>query len=155
MFALRRPCANCPFKRENGGRFRLSYDRLTEILTAPAFQCHCTVDYSEDAPSQGDNPQQCVGWIATLAALGFEPQIVQVGRRMGVFSYDWIEPAFGQVHDHPVKVLKASMPMADMSQATTTFETATRKRLMACHAILDYETWISLQDSILCSSRLT
>ena len=143
MFALRRPCANCPFKSGNGNRVRLSYDRLTEILTAPAFQCHCTVDYSEDDPSQGDNPQQCVGWIATLTLLGFEPQIVQVGRRMGVFSYDWIEPAFGQVYDHPVQIMRARVP------------SATREKFMTCHASLDFETWTSLPDSISRSSRLT
>lgn len=48
--------------------FRLSPDRLDEIFSGDAFQCHKTVDYdTEDGTGQaGERPQQCAGLIATL-----------------------------------------------------------------------------------------
>lgn len=90
MFALRRPCNNCPFRRSAARKFGMRAERLTEIITANAFQCHKTVDYSGDEPSQGEAPQQCAGWMVFLLWNGYVPQIVQVGERLGGFDPDWL-----------------------------------------------------------------
>ena len=67
--------------------------RLDEIFSAPAFQCHATVDYSEDIEGndthgQGDNPQQCKGLMSLLAYEGQPNQIMQVAERFGECSVE-------------------------------------------------------------------
>lgn len=66
MFKLHRPCANCPFRRGQGRLFGFPRLRLLQIASAPAFQCHKTVDYSGDEPDAGEHPQQCAGLMAIL-----------------------------------------------------------------------------------------
>ena len=64
MFDLKRPCVNCPFRRGQGGAFRLDPGRLEEIRTGSAFQCHKTVDYSaweEGGEKAGDRPNSARG----------------------------------------------------------------------------------------------
>jgi hypothetical protein len=87
MFDLKRPCVNCPFRKGQGERFQLDPERLREIKTATAFQCHKTVDYDyfEDSKRrQGDRPQQCAGLMAILQHEGADNQIMQVAQRLGV-----------------------------------------------------------------------
>lgn len=89
MFKLTRPCANCPFRKGMGARFRLPRLRLREIFRANAFQCHKTVDYGkfDDAEKrQGDNPQQCAGLMSILHRDGQPNQMMQVGERLGAFN---------------------------------------------------------------------
>lgn len=89
MFALTRPCVNCPFRKGVGERFGLCRERLTEIINAPAFQCHKTVDYEEwdDAEKRsGDRPRQCAGLMSLLHREGRPNQIMQVGERLGGFG---------------------------------------------------------------------
>lgn len=64
MFKLKRPCVDCPFKQGVGATFQLPVERLNEIMSAKAFQCHKTVDYSGDGPRSGDKPSQCAGLVA-------------------------------------------------------------------------------------------
>jgi hypothetical protein len=82
MFALKKPCVNCPFKKSSGGLFGLRKERLLEIFEAPAFQCHKSVDYSSDEPTHGDNPIQCAGLIALHHKEGNANQITQVATRL-------------------------------------------------------------------------
>lgn len=94
MFDLRRPCVQCPFRRSQGRAFNIHPDRLREFASAPAFQCHKTVDYSEteetddgrERPSSGDAPQQCAGLMAMLHQMGEPNQIMQVAQRMTGFD---------------------------------------------------------------------
>lgn len=88
MFKLTRPCANCPFRKDQGHLFGLGRERLTEIFNAVAFQCHKTVDYkTEDGEgSPGDKPQQCAGLMSILHRAGRPNQIMQVGERLGYFD---------------------------------------------------------------------
>lgn len=95
MFDLKRPCTNCPFKRGNGTKFTLSPDRLEEIKTANAFQCHKTVDYSEigdPKKRQGDRPQQCAGLMAVLNYESELNQIMQVAVRLNALVLSDIDP---------------------------------------------------------------
>lgn len=87
MFKLKRPCANCPFRKGQGELFQLRRSRLLEIFGAIAFQCHRTVDYNTDdgQPGAGDHPQQCAGLMSLLHREGRDNQIMQVGQRLGAF----------------------------------------------------------------------
>lgn len=107
MFKLKRPCANCPFKKGNGENFRLRYDRLEEIRNASAFQCHKTVTYNVDGTSApGDKPQQCAGLMAVLHREGKPSTIMQVGQRLSPFDPGQLDPD-GEAYDTWADVLKA------------------------------------------------
>lgn len=108
MFALKRPCVSCPFRKGQGEQFRLPPDRLDEIFNAPAFQCHKTVDYDvEDiAGRAGDNPQQCAGLMAVLYRAGRENQIMQVASRITDFDPSTLDPD-GEAYDSISDVRRA------------------------------------------------
>lgn len=94
MFDLKRPCANCPFRKECGKSFRLGTERLEEIFEAVSFQCHKTVDYEhEDDPirKQGNKPQQCAGLMSLLSRADKPNQIMQVAERLGYFDPSRLE----------------------------------------------------------------
>jgi len=93
MFDLKKPCKSCPFLKVNGERFGLCKSRLDEIFSAPAFQCHSSIDYHEDeegneVQGQGDNPQQCKGLMSLLAYEGQPNQIMQVAERFRVATVE-------------------------------------------------------------------
>lgn len=94
MFALKRPCANCPFRIGQGSRFAMHPERLAEIIGAVAFQCHKTVDYRFDDPEAraGDRPQQCAGLMAVLDRAGQPNQIMQVAQRLGYLDPSALDP---------------------------------------------------------------
>lgn len=92
MFDLKRPCVNCPFRRGLGSSFQLQANRLAEIHNAPAFQCHKTVDYSDDEPGAGNRPQQCAGLMAVLAREERPNQIMQVAMRLGALDVSTLDP---------------------------------------------------------------
>jgi hypothetical protein len=88
MFDLKKPCDTCPFRLGNFDDFDFCQERFEEIVNAPSFQCHKTVEYGEDEfgepiTGQGDNPQQCFGLMSVLAKSGLENQIMQVAERLG------------------------------------------------------------------------
>ena len=93
MFKLKRPCDNCPFRRGVGETFQLHPARLREIVDAPAFQCHKTVDYSGDDPAPGEKPQQCAGLMSVLHKAGKPSQLMQVAERLGDFGPDSLDHA--------------------------------------------------------------
>jgi signal recognition particle subunit SEC65 len=82
MFRLKKPCSNCPFKKSTGGLFGLHTERLKEIFEAPAFQCHKTVDYTDEKSNPGDSPCQCAGLIALHYKENRSNQITQVATRI-------------------------------------------------------------------------
>lgn len=84
MFDLKRPCKDCPWRTDIAPY--LSAERVAEIVQAMAFQCHKTVDYSDDHPRQGEKPQQCAGLMLMLHRSGRANTIMQVGERLGAFS---------------------------------------------------------------------
>lgn len=105
MFALKRPCANCPFRIGQGSRFQLAPERLSGIWRASAFQCHKTVDYSnfEDEEARaGDRPQQCAGLMAILHREDEPNQIMQVAQRLGYLDPTELDPdgvAYASIED--------------------------------------------------------
>ena len=101
MFDLKRPCINCPFRRGQGEAFRLEADRLEEIRTGSAFQCHKTVDYKA-----WDRPQQCAGLMAVLRREGEDNQIMQVAERLRAARFDDLDPR-GEAYASWAEVLAA------------------------------------------------
>lgn len=95
MFDLKAPCVNCPFRIGQGELFGLAPDRITEIVRAPAFQCHKTVDYDvedDEAPGAGNKPQQCAGLMAVLHREGRPNQIMRIAERLGALDPDQLDP---------------------------------------------------------------
>lgn len=83
MFDLQKPCQNCPFRKGQGSRYKLSKKRLDEIFEASAFQCHKTLD---------KKPQQCA-CLMKLLAKGKRPnQIMQVAERLGRLDISSLDP---------------------------------------------------------------
>lgn len=90
MFDLKVPCSNCPFRKGHGHMFRLREDRLRDILSAPAFTCHKTVDYSAIAEVvdeaerervyKASGPRQCAGLMGTLHNSGRDNEIMRAAR---------------------------------------------------------------------------
>jgi len=68
MFELRRPCRNCPWRADLTPY--LAAERVAEIVQAPAFQCHKTVDYSSGEDEPGNRPQQCAGRYRQVNEVG-------------------------------------------------------------------------------------
>lgn len=99
MFKLKKPCNNCPFRTDLEPY--LSAKRIAEIIQATAFQCHKTVDYSDDIPDQGDKPQQCAGLMILLKKSNKANQIMQVGERFGEFDSNTLDlkaPVYENIH---------------------------------------------------------
>jgi hypothetical protein len=102
MFKLKRPCANCPFRRGQGELFALHPRRLREIVEAVAFQCHGTVDYSGDKPASGEKPQQCAGLMAVLWRDRQPNQIMKVAMAFRDLDPTTLDPdgeAYGSVDE--------------------------------------------------------
>ena len=105
MFRLRLPCENCPFRKDTGHLFGLSYQRLQEIYFAPSFQCHKSVDYSKDSPLSGGKPLQCAGIIALQYKEGKLNQITQLAARL--LSYDPSTVASNSVYESYAQCVEA------------------------------------------------
>lgn len=91
MFALKRPCVNCPFRADTGHLFGLREGRIREIVEAPAFTCHKTLDEDDEDGVPGNHPQQCAGLMALLLNAGRPNQMMQVASRLGALDLDAIE----------------------------------------------------------------
>lgn len=109
MFALKRPCVNCPFRKGIGETFQLSMARLKEIKRGTAFQCHHTVDYEHfDDPEKrsGDRPQQCAGLMAVLFRDNATNSIMQVAERLAGIDFTDLDPD-REAYDTWTDVIKA------------------------------------------------
>jgi hypothetical protein len=88
-------------------RCRLGEARIRDIVGAPAFQCHKTVDYSgDDKPRAGDRPQQCAGLIAVLHRSDRDNQITQVAERLLGYDPGQVDPR-GEAYDSLDQALRA------------------------------------------------
>lgn len=105
MFDLKQPCNNCPFRRGVGEFFGMHPDRLIEITSQTAFQCHKTIDYSNfDDPKKraGDRPQQCAGLMALLRNAGNPNAIMRMGMAFGELDMETLDPrgvAYGSLDE--------------------------------------------------------
>lgn len=104
QFALTKPCANCPFRKDAqaidlmpGRREQIIEDLLSG--TASTFHCHKTV-YREDNRNQDDEGNfqpvdvaHCPGAAAVARKFGRDTTMVQVAGRLGVIPSDHYDQA--------------------------------------------------------------
>jgi len=105
MFAIKRPCSNCPFARGAGKAFRLGKERVLEIVEATAFQCHKTVEYTDEGSLPGDKPQQCAGLMSLLAAIGRPNAIMKVAVALDSLDLSELDP-LGEAYKSLEEALK-------------------------------------------------
>ena len=92
-YDLRRPCVDCPFRIGQGERFRLRPGRLDEIEMGGGFQCHKTVDYTDEGdPQRGSKPQECAGFMALQHRTGQWTQMMRIAERFGDLRCEDLDP---------------------------------------------------------------
>lgn len=96
MYSLKRPCANCPFRKDleiNKGWLGKSAEGIIERLIKhrEGFPCHKTVDYEalsieEETGTRRSNSNeiQCAGAISLLKQSKEPNQAMQVAQRLGM-----------------------------------------------------------------------
>lgn len=96
MYSLKRPCANCPFRKDletNKGWLGDAAKDIMERLIKhrEGFPCHKTVDYDDmyDAEEEGrarnsSEEIQCAGAISLLKQIKEPNQAMQIAQRLGV-----------------------------------------------------------------------
>jgi len=96
---MKQPCADCPFRIGNGEKFRLREERIAELETAAtSFQCHKTVDYSDDELSPGNKPQECAGFMTLHHRSETWTQMMRIAERIGAMNCDDLDPK-GEVYE--------------------------------------------------------
>lgn len=114
-YALKKPCANCPFLKEGG--IELSPGRLQGIVDdlvsgeATSFLCHKTTHHptagGECVEDEDGNErylasgleQQCAGSLILLEKMGHQTQLMQIMQRMGVYDPDQLQHCHDVVID--------------------------------------------------------
>lgn len=95
-YALKEPCANCPFLKDKSKAIQLNEGRvngiISELLTgeSTSFSCHKTLH----------KEQQCAGALAVLEKLNQPTQLMRIMERMGQYSRDQYVPLFDLVIDY-------------------------------------------------------
>lgn len=87
IFALRRPCRNCPFRTDHAPF--ISAERAQEIANdlhrGDIFYCHKTIDYTTDQEPDLGAARRCAGAAAVLRNEGSAPcQSEQIATRLGL-----------------------------------------------------------------------
>lgn len=92
-FALRKPCAGCPFRSDR--TFHLRPERAKQfaedLANGSGFNCHKTVEFgdpAEDEPVQilTDKSQWCAGALITMEKSGIYNQQVKIAERLGMYD---------------------------------------------------------------------
>lgn len=103
MFALKRACSDCPFRKQGG--IRLNEARTREIAgyfidasQSSTFPCHKTVDYDNEDEEDGDRPtsnvgdwQMCAGGMIFADKAGQLSTMMQLGTRLGLMKIDELQ----------------------------------------------------------------
>ena len=114
MFDVKRPCSDCPFRREGG--VRLVAWRIREIVrgvtTNPGatFACHKTTGVAGgEAPPGG--PQMCAGALIFADKLGrlAHPQLTRIMMRIGQLDPDALRGR-EDVFDSLAEMLDTAIP---------------------------------------------
>lgn len=93
MYDLKRPCGDCPFKREGG--IRLDGERI-ESLTAqlldwsgPTFACHKSTGVGGEFPDKEE--RHCAGALIFSEKHGIATQMTRIAGRLGMYSSTELE----------------------------------------------------------------
>lgn len=93
FYTLKKPCADCPFRTDKN---YLSKDRARDIADAlcgntdtgdtQSFQCHKTLDYTNEDPQHTGKTSFCAGAMILLQKTGAANTQMQIGERLGLFD---------------------------------------------------------------------
>lgn len=104
QFALKKPCADCPFRKDKQA-IDLAPGRKEEIIEAllsgdtSTFHCHKTVhrsdgrNYNEEGSYQPVDVSHCPGAAAVARKCGRDTVMVQVASRLGAIAEDHFDEA--------------------------------------------------------------
>lgn len=105
MFALKRACPDCPFRKDGG--IRLTRGRTIEVAgyfitgQGGTFPCHRTVkddDEDDDQPRPiSPDWQLCAGGMIFADKVGRSSAMMQLGIRLGLMKLDQLEDRDGIV----------------------------------------------------------
>lgn len=91
FFALKRPCADCPFRSDLC--FPLGTERREDIADSlrngASFTCHKTFDYDSDdgGGKQTDKSAFCAGALITMEKEEAPNNIMRVSERLGLYDH--------------------------------------------------------------------
>lgn len=106
LFAVKRPCSNCPFRNDEDA-ISLEARRREGIIESllsgehTTFHCHKTVYRRDDRnhKKNGDyvpvDVSQCPGAAAIARKFGRDSVMVQIATRLGVIPPDYYDEAMG------------------------------------------------------------
>lgn len=93
-YALKRPCANCPFTRDEGA-VRLMPGRIEELAEVAlgnpggTFPCHQTVNYN--GPRKPSSESECAGALIFAEKQGRATQMTRIAMRLGMVDPSQLE----------------------------------------------------------------
>ncbi len=120
-YALKKPCANCPFLKDKTKAIQLHEDRVPGIIeslldeSATGFSCHKTVHHSktggdwvenedgEEVYENSGKEQQCAGALIVLEKMGRPTQLMQIMGRLGVYNPEQLIASYEAVIDYGKK----------------------------------------------------
>lgn len=111
MFKLRRPCSNCPFRKE--GAIELQPGRVEGIIDTllsddySTFSCHKTVHNARTGGEWDDDgnysasgfESMCAGAMIYLEKAGRPTVGMRLGQRLGMYCPEDLTPHFNSVID--------------------------------------------------------
>lgn len=112
-YALKKPCANCPFLVDKDKAISLHPERVPGIINqllsgeASGFSCHktCGGEYQEneegdDVYIPGGKELQCAGSLIVLEKMGKPTQLMQIMERLGMYEPELYKPYYDMVIDY-------------------------------------------------------
>lgn len=120
-YALKKPCANCPFLKDEQAAISLAPGRrdgiLEELLSGETtgFACHKSVyskkggtwveneETGEEVYEASNNEQQCAGAMIALEKLKRPTNLMTIMGRIGVYKPEQYKEAFDMVIDYEPK----------------------------------------------------
>lgn len=112
-YKLKRPCANCPFLKDESKAISLHPERVPGIIEdllsgrATGFSCHKTLNGEEVETDDGEYHYQrggaeleCAGAIAVMEKLGRPTQLMRIMERCGVYDPEKLKPIHDEVIDY-------------------------------------------------------
>ena len=77
MFSIKKPCKDCPFRKDGNMIKSLGKVRMEEIVSNIVygddfFSCHKTVDYSKDEKELNEENKFCAGALIAIHKAGTE-----------------------------------------------------------------------------------
>jgi hypothetical protein len=93
MFDIKKPCVDCPFRKDGHMLRSLGKGRMEEIVTNVVkedgfFSCHKTVDYSDDTPTLKEQNRFCAGALIAVekADATYRNRNTRIANMMGIYD---------------------------------------------------------------------